>query len=586
MKFFFPQGRIEKIIFIILVVFVPGKALGASILGPVPLQGAGGNQVPPSDFTLPPSPNQAVPSNNGPGFNVPQPSGNGPSSVSGGTNPSSSNMENQGSNPQGGSGNTNGAQPPASSAPTFMNGILPNTSNPFLPQNVSSGLLSSPLENAYLQNGVPQLAAPLMSTVYRPFGLTYFQPNPFMVTPQGQVSLTGTFETDTNIDYSPNHPEVGSLYSIMPAVMYTNFDDYGFISLLASASYYRYVTGNISPYLDETGGITAGSYLGQRVFVGAQDLVMNGSSPQLNGQPFAFFNGINPFFENMANGEVGVALTPKITFVQAASDNYVEDQGFLMNLQSLIETLNYVDKNSYLSGSYIYQQGNFTGFPGFVSNGGTGTALRKIGPHTSLGVGGSFTDYLYQNAPLLNMNMFSYYGILTHQFTRSFFASLMGGWNGATFDNGQNFQAPMGDVNLGYNGGRFNLGLNAGYFIMNNLSYGVELGPEKTEMVIGTLSYTISPKTIFVASGGWTHYNFLQAAPFANGSNFFSQPLQTNISYDGSYISQTDMISYVPYSWLQTSLMYNLLDFTTNIPNETVIDNQFIAMISFYWNFK
>jgi hypothetical protein len=586
MKFLFSQGGFEKIILVMLVLFVPGKAVGTPLFGPVPLQGAGGEQVPPNNFTLPSSPNQAVPQNNGPGFNAPNPSGNGPSNGSGGTNPSPSRMQNQGVNPQGGPGNTNGSQVPASTAPTFMNGYLPNTSNPFLPQSVSSGLLSSPLENAYLQNGVPILAAPLMSTVYRPFGLTYFQPNPFMVTPQGQVSLTGTFETDTNINYSPTHPEVGSLYSIMPAVMYTNFDDYGFVSLLANASYYGYDTGNIPPYLDETGGITTGTYLGQRIFVGLQDLIMDGSSPQLNGQPLAFFNGINPFFENMANGEVGVALTPKITFVEAASDNYVEDQGFLMNLQSLMETLNYMDKNNYLSGSYIYQQGNFTGFPGFISNGGTGTALRKISATTSIGVGGSFYDYLYQNAPLLNMNMFSYYGMITHQFTRSFFGSFMGGWNGATFNGGQSFQAPMGDINLGYTAGRFNLGLNAGYFIMNNLSYGVEMGPEKTEMVIGTLSYTLSPKTTFVASGGWTYYNFLLPAPFVNGSNFFSQPLQTNISYDGTYISQTDMISYTPYSWLQTSLIYNLLDFTTNIPNVTVIDNQFVAMVSFFWNFK
>jgi hypothetical protein len=320
--------------------------------------------------------------------------------------------------------------------------------------------------------------------------------------------------------------------------------------------------------------------------VGFQDLVLNGSSPQLNGQPFAFFNGINPFFENMADGEVGVSLTPKITFVESSSDTYSEDLGFLMNIQSLMETLNYMDGNNYLSGSYIYQQANFTGFPGFISNGGTGTAMRKISTTTSFGVGGLFSDYLYQNNPLLNMTMFSYYGIFTHQFTHNFFGSVMGGWNGASFAGGQSFQAPMGDVNLGYNTGRFNLGLNAGYFIMNNLSYGVELGPEKTEMVIGSLSYTLSQKTVLVATGGWTHYNFLLPSPFVNGSNFFSQPLQTNISYDGSYFSQSDTITYTPNSWLSTSLIYNLIDFSTNIPSETVIDNQIIALVSFHWSFK
>lgn len=479
-----------------------------------------------------------------------------------------------------------------------MNSSMPNSSNPFLPSVVSPGSLSEPLENAYLQSGVPQLAAPLMSVVYRPFGLSFLQPNPFQVVPQGYLSLTGSVESDTNITFSPNNPQAGQLYYIMPAVYYSNFDDYGYISLEGSAAYYGYDTGNIPSYFDYTGGISGGTYLGPRIFVGAQDMYLYGSSPQMNGQPLAFLNGINSYWENMGSAEVGVALTPMVTFVQSASDMYFDDSNFgagFTNLQSVTDTLNYKDKVDFLTGSYVYQQGLFSIFPGFYSNGAMGTAMRSISPSTSLGAGGNVYYYFYQNLPTLNFMMYSYYGILTHHFTRNLFLSAQGGWNATVFQSGQTFSAPMWDVNLGYSGTRISLGINTGQFMMNDNTYGIEVGPEYTTMAIGYLTYKIGPKTFFTSSGGYTYSSFQAIQGFAsnffpgiqtqpNSSQFVSNPISS--SFNGSYIDQTDALFYKPATWIMTSLTYNLIQFSTNLPNSSVIDNQFIAMVTLYWNFK
>jgi hypothetical protein len=70
-----------------------------------------------------------------------------------------------------------------------------------------------------------------------------------------------------------------------------------------------------------------------------------------------------------------------------------------------------------------------------------------------------------------------------------------------------------------------------------------------------------------------------------NFSNSFFSTLQPNINYNGSYFDQADGIFYTPNTWMQTSLTYKFIEFSTNIPNETVIDNQFIAMVSFHWKF-
>ncbi|MHB8544298.1 MAG: hypothetical protein ACYC9S_09920 [Leptospirales bacterium] len=562
------------------------------LYGPPPNGAVVPDSVPGGGYTPPQAPDQTVPTYGSPGFNGNGTSGGNPQSSGSPPNQAGQLNPNLPGQPGGYPGYSqspsNGTSPgqPVSDAPTFMNNAMPNSSNPFLPNNISPGLLSGPLENAYLQNGVPQLAAPLMSVVYRPFGLTYFQPNPFQVTPQGMVSLTGTFETDTNINFSPNQPELGSLYTISPAVYYSTFDDYGYLSFLASASYVQYDTGNISPYLDETGGVSAGSYLGTRVFVGAQDFITNGSSPQMNGTPLAFFNGINPYYYNLSDAEVGLALTPKITFVEAASDMYFDDGGYgagIMNIQSLMSTLNFQDKTTFLSASEIYQQALFSDFPGFISNGVMGTAMRTITPTTSLGVGGSASYYLYQGSPSFNFLMDSYYGLLTHSLTRSLSVSLEGGWNVVTFYSGQSFQAPLIDLSLSYTSPRLGLGLNVGKYMENINSYGIEMGPEDVDVALGYLNYQLGAKTSLYSSIGYTYYHFLNAYNYAN--NFFNT-LQPNVSYDGAYLDQSDGIFYKPYTWLITSLNYNMIDFSTNVPNETIIDNQFIAMVTFMWQFK
>ncbi len=576
-----------------------GNAIGGPIYGPSPSGVVPGGQVPGGDANPPDVPSGLVPSLNGPGFNPPS---NGSSSTSGNNGQSGSQPNNLSNpmnpmnpnGPQTGSGNQG---QPMSNAPTFMNSAMPNSSNPFLPSNISPGLLSAPMENAYLQDGVPQLAAPMMSAVYRPFGLTFFQPNPFQVTPQGAVTLTGMYGEASNVAYTTNQPSWGSFFSITPAVYYSNFDDYGYISLMGSASYYQYGAGGVPPYLDETAGISAGTYLGDRVFVGAQDMGFVGFSPGMNGSPLAFFTGINPYYGNMSDAEVGIALTPKITFVQSASDMYFDDSGFgagIFNIQSLMDSLNYKDALNFLSLSYIYQQGIISLFPGFISDGVMASAMRMVSPTTSFGLGGNASDFLYNqsSAPTnffgstagsLNFYMYSYYGILTHQLTRSLSVSFQGGWNAVSFYSGETFQAPMLDLNIAYTGPRLGLGLNAGEYMENMTSYGVEMGPEKTKDILGYLTYSISPKTSVFSSAGYSIYDFL--SPYSFSNNFF-QTLQPNLSYSGSYLYLADGINYAPASWVNTSLVYNLVDFSTSIPNTAIVENMFMAMVTFVWNFR
>ena len=593
------SGRVILAVAIFLALhFSIGRenAFGGPIYGPSPSGTVPGGEVPEGDANPPNVPSGLVPSLNGPGFNLPS---NGSSSTSGnnGQNGSQPNNPSNPMNPNSLPGGSNGQGQPASSAPTFMNNAMPNVSNPFLPNNISPGLLSSPLENAYMQNGVPQLAAPMMSAVYRPFGLTFFQPDPFQVAPQGSVTLTGMYGEASNVDFSTNQPSWGSFFSITPAVYYSNFDDYGYISLMGSASYYQYNSGSISAYLNETGGISAGTYLGDRVFVGVQDMGFTGFSPGMNGSPLAFFTGIKPYYGNMSDAEVGFALTPKITFVQSASDMYFDDSGFgagVFNVQSLMDTLNYKDAVNFLSLSYTYQQGIISMFPGFISNGVMGSAMRMISPLTSFGFGGTISDFLYNQSSVptsffgsssnsLNFYMYSYYGILTHQLTRSLSISLQGGLNTVSFYNGETFQAPMIDMNIAYTGPRLGLGLNAGEYMENMTSYGVELGPEKTKDIMGYLTYRIGSKTSLFSSAGYSIYTFLSPYNFSN--NFF-QTLQPNTSYSGSYLDLSAGINYTPEPWVNTSLDYNMVDFSSGIPNTAIIENMFMAMVTFVWSFK
>lgn len=569
--------------------------MAGPLYGPPPNGSVPGDPVPSGDVVPPDVPNGIVPTLNSPGFNGPA-SGN--QSQSPGNSTPSPSQPNTPTSPTNSNAPSTGASQgqPVSNAPTFMNNAMPNSMNPFLSNNISPGLISGPLENAYLQDGVPQLAAPLMSVVYRPFGLTFFQPNPFQITPQGEVSLTGMFGDMSNANYSPSQPEWSTFFAITPAVYYSNFDDYGYISLLASASYYQYDAANVPPYMDETAGISAGTYLGNRIFFGAQDMGFVGYSSNMNGAPMAFLTGNNPYYGNMSDAELGIALTPKISFVQGASDMYFDMSGFgagIMNLQSLMDSLNYQDKLDFLSLSYIYQQGFFSLFPGFISNGLTGTAMRQVSPATSLGVGASASYYLYEQSAVPqnffnptvsspNFYMDSYYGLLTHQLSRNMSVSLEGGWNTISFFGGETFQAPLLDLNIAYTDPRLGIGINVGEYMANMTSYGVEMGPEKTKSALAYITYAISPKTSLFSSAGYTVFDFLN--PYSYSNKFF-QNLQPNLSYSGTSLMLTDGISYNPAPWVNTSLIYSLDSFSTNVPNGTITESVILGTVTFIWGF-
>lgn len=598
--------RIKKASFVFIILYMfQSNVLAVPLYGPAPSNATNAGVVPGLNVDTGQPPNGAVPSLNGPGMNAPA-AGGGPQGGNPPSNPTSPSPQGiMGPGPQGGqlpgSGGPASATQSTSEAPTFMNNAMPNSTNPFLPTNISPGLITAPLENAYLQSGVPQLMAPLMSVVYRPFGLTYFQPNPFQVVPQGSVSLTTTYGLMSNINYQPNESftDWGSFYSIMPAISYSNFDDYGYISLMGNVSYYQYNGADVSSFLNEMAGISAGSYLGTRVFVGVQELGNIGESPQSNASLLGFFHGITPYYDNMADAEVGIALTPKLSFIQAASDMYFEDTGFgagFMNLQSLTDTLNYMDKNDFLSLSYIYQQAFFSDFPNFISDGLSGTAMRSLSPTTSFGVGGSASYFLMgqNNLSFVSGGQgfspdfydfidYAYYGIFSHYLTRSISVVLEGGWNGVQFFDGQSFQGPMVDLNIAYTGPHLGLGINAGEFESTmGPTYGVEMGPVYTQAVMGYLNYSFSPKTSAFASVGYSVYTFQQ--PYSYANTFF-QTLQPNQSYNGTIFSQTDGISYTPYPWLNTSIDYNFTQFTTNIPDESIAQNMIFAMMTFVWSF-
>ncbi|MHB1730482.1 MAG: hypothetical protein ACYCVG_05900 [Leptospirillum sp.] len=474
-----------------------------------------------------------------------------------------------------------------SDAPTFMNNSMPNSVNPLNPTATSPGSFSSPLINNYIQNGVPAMAAPLMATVYQPFGLTLLQPNPYQVTPQGYFSLTATGEYDTNVTFSSTNPTPGEIYTISPALAYSTFDDYGYLSAFGSASYNQYNEGsNISPYVDEMGGVSAGSYLGNRIFVGVTDFVVRGDTPQNIGSPLTFLNGVDPYLSNTAGAEVGIALTPRITFVQTASDFYFDGTAFgagIDNIQSLMETLNFNEGRTFLSGTYIYSQGIFSLFPGFISNGVMGSANRVISRQTSIGVGGNYTAYEYQGDPLANFIMYSEYGTVSHQFTRRLSGSAQGGMNAVAFPNGQTFQSPLIDLGLTYSMPQMSVGINVGEYMENMTNYGIELGPEKIKSALGFLYRQLGSKTFLTSSIGYTQYTFLEAAQV---SNSYFQTLQPTQNYTGTDIIQTDMITWKVRPWLTTGIMYNLIDFYSNIQTTSVIDNQFIALVSLTMPFQ
>lgn len=430
------------------------------------------------------------------------------------------------------------------------------------------------------------MAAPLMSTVYQPFGLTLLQPNPYQVVPQGSLSLTASAEYDTNVTFSSTQPTPGEIYSISPAIAYSNFDDYGYLSTFGSASYNQYDQGsNVSPFFDEMAGLSGGTYLGNRIFVGVEDFITHGDTPQNIGSPLVFLNGVDPYMENTSGATVGIALTPRITFVSTANDFYFDGTSFgagIENIQSLMQTLNFNEGATLLSASYIYSQGIFTLFPGFISNGGMGTANRVLSKQTSIGVGGSYTYYEYQGDPLANFTMYSEYATINHLFNKRLSGSLEGGWNTVSFPQGQTFQSPLIDVGLTYAMPQMSIGINAGEYMENVTNYGIEMGPEKILSAMGFFYRQLGTKTSLTSSVGYAQYTFLSAPQVANS---FFQSLQPSQSYTGTDMIQTDILTWKARPWLSTGLMYNLISFSSNIQSTTVIDNQFIAFISMYYSF-
>ncbi|MHB8368084.1 MAG: hypothetical protein ACYDBP_00155 [Leptospirales bacterium] len=566
---------------VMILLLLAEKSLAAPFYGPSVPDAPGGSQ---GDQGSPASPgNPGSPGSPGQGGGgIPGQPGPGP------YNPLSNGQEGPG-NPQPGTGTPSGngqGGSPESTAPTFMNGTVPNTKAPFATPGISPGTFTAPITSLYELQGVPALAAPLMGQVFRPFGMSLYQPDAFQVVPQGLVSLTGTLETDTNIDFSSTNPQVGSLYTITPAVAYSTLSDYGYFSGLASVSYDQYVAGPpISSYLDELGGLDAGTYLGNRIFVGVMDFALRGNSPDLSGAPVQFLNGIEPIFTNTLGGEVGLALTPQITFVETALDYYFDGTAFgagISNLESLSETLEYVDRTNMLTASYTYTLGTFSLYPDFISYGVAGSAMHSLSPSASIGALGGYTEYIMQGDPLLDFTMINGAGTLNYTFTPLVSAALEGGYNVVTFATGQSYPGPLLDATLSYMTPRLSVILNAGWFEENQMTYGIEMGPVDIKQVMATLRYVLSQKTYFIASGAYTDYSFFQAPSF---SNSFFKILQAGQNYTGSSVTESDGVFWTPKPWITTGLEYNFISFTSNIPIESVVDNQFIALVSLNFPF-
>lgn len=484
-------------------------------------------------------------------------------------------------NGQPGTTQQQGTQP----APTFMNGSIPGTEGPMIQNGTAPNNFAAPMAGLFQQAGYPDAAASLASAVYMPFGLSMFNVNPFQIAPAGFVAFTGAATYATNVDYASSNPTPGVFYTISPSAGYSTFDQYGFLSAFAGASLYEYTSGNLPSYLQENGSLSAGTYLGNRVYVGVREMVLRGSDLTQTGTPIGFLNGVSPYLYNILEGEIGIALTPKITFIQTANDFYFDGTSLnagISNIQSLGETLNYRGMRNYLTGTYSYSQGSFSIFPNFISHGGSALATHSLSETTQLGAGGNYTIYSYAGGSSLSFTKGAAYGQFSHKFTPEFSASFQGGWNEIEFQDGELFQDPLININFQYVSGKGSLGINAGEFMINETNYGVELGPANVMEALAYLYYSMSPKTYLAVSGGITNYEFFKAPTFSN--NFF-QTLTPNGSYSAQYISQRDGVYWRARKWLLTGLAYQLIDFSTNVPQETVLDNEFIASVTLMFPF-
>lgn len=499
-------------------------------------------------------------------------------------------------------GNAPTVTPPVSSAPTFMNGILPGTGNAF---NNQEGMVPTGFGGAFMSNmidqGIPAEAAPLLSAVFSPFGMRLIQPNPFMVTPQGLVAFTGSEEFDTNLNDSSNNPEMGFRRELSPSAAYTTFNDTSYISALYSPSWVTYDKADISSELNQLADLQAGSYLGQHVFAGVTDSFMRTDLPT-SGSTLGLLNGRNPFYINTLNAELALAITPTITLVTNASDFYFQSSGGAVvnpdgtistiggsligfsNVQTLGEDAWYRDGVNALTLSYDYSQGFYSIFPGFHSSTYGLTATRAISPILNLGVKGSYAPYDY-GSQTLNFNQYN--GAFTISDVPNTYSaySLEVGWNGIQFESGQSFQSPLFDVNAMYSGAVWMVDFNAGQYLRQSFAEGIAMGPLQADSAELFFLYNITPLVYFVSEGSVGVYNYLEGVNFLQGTSLLTgTSLTPGSSLVSHFIMESDGLFWRARQWLLTGFEYTLENTDSNIPGVGFINNRFIALVSLqYW---
>lgn len=498
-----------------------------------------------------------------------------------------------------------GSQPPAPQVPappTFMNGILPGSGNSL---NNQEGMVPAGFGGALMTNminqGVPAEAAPLLSSVFSPFGMRLIQPNPFMVTPQGLLAFTGSEEFDTNLNDSSNNPEIGFRRDLAPSAAYTTFDDTGYLSGLYSPSWVTYDKANIQSEFNQIADLQAGSYLGQHVFAGVSDSFIRTDTPT-SGTSLGLLNGRNAFMINTLNAELAFSITPTITLVTNASDFYFDSSGGatvnpdgtistlggsligFSNVQTLGEDIWYRNDVNALTLSYDYTQGFYSLFPGFHSSTYGLNGTRSISPVVTIGIKGSYSPYDY-GSQTLNFNQYS--GAFTISDIPNTYSaySLEAGWNGVQFQSGQTFQSPLVDLNVMYSGAVWMVDFNAGQYLRQSFAEGIAMGPLQADSAELFFLYNFTPLVYFVSEGSFGVYDYLEGVNFLQGSSLLAG---TNFTPGSNFVShfimQSDGLFWRARQWLLTGFEYTLENTDSNIPGVGFINNRFIALVSLqYW---
>lgn len=489
-------------------------------------------------------------------------------------------------------------QPP----PTFMNGILPGSGNSL---NNQEGMVPTGFGGAFMTNmineGIPAQAAPLLSSVFSPFGMRLIQPNPFMVTPQGLLAFTGYEEFDTNLNDSSQNPEMGFRRDLAPSAAYTTFDDTGYISALYSPSWVTYDKANISNEFNQIADLQAGSYIGQHIFTGVSDSFIRTDTPT-SGTSLGLINGRNPFMINTLNAELAFSITPTITLVTNASDFYFDSSGGtslnpdgtipttsgsligFSNIETLGEDIWYRNDVDALTLSYSYSNGFYSIFPGFHSSTYGINGTRSISPTVALGVKGNDSAYDY-GSQTLNFNQYS--GAFTISDTPNTYSSysLELGWNGIQFESGQSFQSPLIDLNAMYSGSSWMVNLNVGQYLRQSFAEGIAMGPLQADSAEIFFLYNITPLVYFVSEGSIGIYDYLEGVNFLKGTSLLSgTQLTPGSNFVSHSIMNSDGLFWRARQWLLTGFEYTLENMGSNIPGVGFINNRFIALVSLqYW---